>query len=335
MDSWNLCIFQGILEAMFKAEKLLKKPFILPLLILFTYATLLLDTLKYPGFVGNHFFISSLVYFAIAVTLLIFLNTESKIMIFVFRLNRVVLVITLFAYIILGLVEGAHFTNYILNTLHIHLDGMAYPLLFNFSILLVEKFKHLMPKSSGRTKIAYPITILFLVYFAAGNMGYVTTMAFERSSYIPFHLKDSYDDKMYYRWGDFYRFMLFVKQNTPETATIIVPPEQNPWLIGSGNPNFVRSFLYPRKVVSEKLIIPEESLQKFDPETYLLISWGKEVCSPEPACHGWPRQEIKAQKIIFKDPDSAQAVEIKENAVYTLKDKKYVYGLIKPLTINH
>ncbi len=320
---------------MLKGGNLLKKPFILPLLILFTYGTLLLDVVKYPGFFANHFFVSSVILFALVITLLLFFDTSTGIMKLVFRLNRIVLVFGLIVYIILYLVEGANYTNYILNTLHIHIDGMAYPLLFNFSILLVEKFKHLMPKPSGRTKIVYPLTILFLVYFTAGNMANVTTMAFERNSYIPFHLKDSYDDKMYYRWGDFYRFMVFVKQNTPETATIIVPPEQNPWLIGTGNPNFVRSFLYPRKVVSEKLIIPEESLKSFNDNTYLLISWGKEVCSPEPMCHGWPRQEIKAEEIIFKDPNSAQAIEIRENAVYTLEDKKYVYGLIKPLTINH
>ena len=302
---------------------------LLPVAIAFTYVSLLLDTVKYPDFVGNHFFISSVVYFAIATTLLIFLNTESKIMNLVFRLNRILLVLTLVLYIVLSLIEGAHYMNYILNTLHIHLDGIAYPLLFNISILLVEKFKHLVPKPSGRTKVTYPLLIFLLIYFVAGNMTYITNMAFERNSYIPFHLGDSYDEKMYYRWGDFYRFMVFVRQNTPETATIILPPEQDPWLIGTGNPNFVRSFLYPRKVVSEKLIIPEADLKSFPDNTYLLISWGKEVCNPEPTCHGWPRQDIKAQKIIYKDPDSERAIEIKENALYKLGDGKYVYGLIK------
>lgn len=248
---------------------------------------------------------------------------------FMFKLNRILLVLTLTSYIVLSLIEGAHYMNYILNTLHIHLDGIAYPFLFNLSIFLVEKFKHLVPKPLGRARIAYPLLVFLLIYFAAGNMTYVTTMAFERNSYIPFHLRDSYDDKMYYRWADFYRFMVFVKQNTPETATIVVPPEQNPWLIGTGNPNFVRSFLYPRKVVSGKLIITEEDLRSFVDNTYLLISWGKEVCSPEPACHGWPRQGIKAQKIVYKDPDSAGVIETKENTIYDPKDTKYVYGVIK------
>lgn len=310
-------------------RRLYHNSFLLPVAIAFTYVSLLLDTIKYPGFIGNHFFISSVVYFAIATTLLIFLNTESKIMKFVFMINRILLVLTLIFYIVLSLIEGAHYMNYILNTLHIHLDGIAYPLLFNFSIFLVEKFKHQLPKPSGHTKIAYTLLTFLIIYFAAGNMAYITTMAFERNSHIPFHLKDSYDDKMYYRWADFYRFMVFVKENSPGDATIVIPPEQDPWLIGTGNPNFVRSFLYPRKVVSEKLIIEEENIKAFPNETYLLISWGKEVCSPEPMCHGWPRQEIKAKKIIYKDPDSSNVIEIRENAVYKLSDDKYVYGIIE------
>lgn len=311
------------------------KNLLLPAITLFTYTTLLLDVLKYPGFFGNHFFISSVIYFAITVTMLIFLDTDTKIMKFVFGLNKILLGLTLTSYIVLSLIEGAHYMNYLLNTLHIHIDGMAYPLLFNFSVLLVEKFKHLIPKTFGPAKFVFPVITFLLVYFAAGNVSYVTTMAFERNFYIPFHLRDSYDDKMYYRWADFYRYMVFVRQNTPEGATIILPPEQDPWLIGTGNPNFVLGFLFPRKVVSGELVIPEKEFKSFDNNTYLLISWGKEVCSPEPACHGWPRQEINAQKIIYKDPDSSGVIEVVENSVYDPSDTTYVYGLIKPLIINH
>jgi len=92
--------------------------------------------------------------------------------------------------------------------------------------------------------------------------------------------------------------MVFVKNNTPSDATIVIPPQQDPWLIGSGNDTFVRAFIYPRKIVQETIIIPD--LKVFGPDTFILISWGKEECKPA-GCHGWPRQDIRAKKIIYKD----------------------------------
>ena len=160
-------------------------------------------------------------------------------------------------------------------------------------------------------------------------MPYVFDMAFARDSYIVFHLNSSYDDKMFYQWGKFYRFMVFVKNNTPTDSTIVLPPMEDPWLMGSGNPHFVRAFLHPRKIVQETKIISESDLKKYGSNTYILVTWGKEVCKPDPECHGWPRQDIPAKKIIYEEPDSVNAAEVKENLIYKLGDSKYVYGVIE------
>lgn len=150
-----------------------------------------------------------------------------------------------------------------------------------------------------------------------------------KNSYILFHCRNTYDEKMAYQWPVFYNFMVFVKNNTPENATIIIPPMGNPWLMGSGNPHFVRAFLYPRDIIQETAMIAENNLLTFPHNTYILISWGKEACIPDPDCHGWPRQKIEAQKVIYKDPDSTGAIEVRENTVYDPGDKEYVYGIIK------
>lgn len=308
-------------------RRLYQKSLLLPVVIALTYICLLLETVKYPGFIGNHFFIDAKVYFAAAVVLLLFLNTESKIMKFVFKVNKIFLVGVTLIYVGLNLAEGANFTNYVLNVFRIHLDGMVYLVLFSLSIFLIEKFKYLIPKSVKGLGILYHAMLFFIVLFMVGNLPYISDMAATRDSYIVFHLRDSYDEKMYYQWGDFYRFMVFVRENTPETATIVLPPMENPWLIGSGNPHFVRAFLYPRKIVQETKIISD--LDSYGSDTYILITWGKETCAPEPECHGWPRQDIAAKKIIYKDPNSKKVVEIRENAIYDPNDKTYVYGLIK------
>ena len=302
------------------------KPIVLPVLIIFTYVCLLLETVKYPGFIGNHFFIDAKVYFTLTLGLVLFSTQRTRFLNFTLKMNRTFLPLLSIVYLGLVALEGAHYTNYVLAALRIHLDGLILLVLFSFLLFIADKFKDLLPKRVHGLGIVYPVTIFFIVYFVVKNLSYVADQSINRDFYIVFHPLDSYDQKMYYQWGDFYRFMVFVKNNTPSDATIVLPPLENPWLIGSGNPHFVRAFLYPRKIVQETLIIPD--VKVFGPNTYILITWGKEECQPA-GCHGWPRQNIFAKKIIYKDPDSYDVIETKVNAVYELKDDKYVYGLIE------
>ena len=307
-------------------KQLYQKLIILPALIIFTYLCLILETVKYPGFIGNHFFIDAKIYFAVVLTLILFSTSKSRFLDFIFKINRFLLPILSVVYLSLAALEGAHYTNYILATLHIHLDGLVLLVLFSFLLFVADKFKNLLPKRIHNLGVIYPAIAFFIVYFVVKNLSYVTDQAVNRDFYIVFHLLNSYDQKMYYQWGDFYRFMTFVRNNTPPDATIIVPPEEDPWLMGSGNDRFVRVFLYPRKIISVTKIIPD--IKAFGPNTFILITWGKEECKPE-GCHGWPRQDIFAKRIYYKDPDSEKVIETKENTVYKLEDDRYVYGVIE------
>lgn len=308
-------------------KRLYQKQFVLPVVIAFTYTSLLLDTIKYPGFIGNHFLIDAKVYFAIAITLLLLSDTKSKLMDFILKTNRFFLPVISLVYLVFSLLEGANYTNYVLATFKFHLAGMVQIFLFSLSIFLVDKFKDIIPKYVKRFNTIYLAMLFLIIFFMVKNLTYVSDMAVKRNSYILFHLGNSYDQKMFYEWGVFYRFMVFVKNNTPPDTTIIIPPMQDPWLMGSGNDHFVRAFLFPRKIVPETLIISD--IKKYNPGTYILITWGKEACKPDPECHGWPRQDISAKKVIYKDPDSAKAIEVRENTIYRLEDDKYVYGVIE------
>lgn len=299
----------------------------MPVLIVFTYLCLFLETIKYSGFIGNHFFIGVKVYFTLAIFFILFSDTKSKIMTFVLRVNRLFLLPLFLVYLVFSLLEGARYTNYILAAFHFHLDSLNLVVLFSLAIFLADKFKSIVPRVKGKLGVIYLAMVLLVINFMVGNAAYVSNMGFSQDSYIFFHLGNSYDERMFYQWGIFYQFMIFVRNNTPSNATIVVPPEEGAWLMGAGEPNFVRAFLYPRRIVPETLIIPD--VKSFAQNTFILIAWGQEECKPDPGCHGWPRQDIPAAKIIYKDPNSDNVIEIKESSVYKLDDDKYVYGIIK------
>lgn len=312
-----------------KLKLLYQKLDLLPVFIGLTYIVLVIDTIKYPGSVATHFFIDAKIYFALTITLLILSGVKSKLSTLSIKLNNILLIPLFLFYLTFLLLEGSHFTNYILNVYRIHLDGLIVLVLFSFALFIVNKFKEEIPKPTNNIRLAYSLIIFFITLFIVKNASLVADMAFNRNSYILFHLNDSYDQKMTYEWGKFYQFMVFARSNTPTDSTIIIPPMQDPWLMGSGNDHFVRAFLFPRKIIPKTLIIPEKDLQNFGSNTYILMTWGKEACKPDPECHGWPRQDIQATRIVYKDPDSPEVIEVKQNTIYRLNGSQYVYGLIK------
>lgn len=309
-----------------KIIKLFRKSFFLSFAVVFTYFCLLLETVKYPGFIGNHFYIDAKVFTTVTLVLILFSSKRSPFLNFILKANRVLLPILSIVYLGLAALEGAKYTNYILATINIHLDGLVLMVLFSFFLFVADKYKNTMPKVIHSLRVIYPVMVLFIVYFVIKNIVYVADESVNRNFYIIFHPLSTYDQKMFYQWGEFYKFMVFVRNNTPDNATIVLPPMENPWLMGSGNPHFVRAFLYPRNIIQEAKIIPDTKI--YGPNTFILITWGKEECQPV-GCHGWPRQNIIAKEIIYKDPNSENTVEVRQNSVYKLNDNKYVYGVIE------
>ena len=289
-------------------KRIKQSPFVIVLLVIITYLCLVIDTFKYPGAVGSHFFVDAKVYFALSVVILLFTTTKTKSLGFLLKVNKIFIpVISVFC-VILVLLEGLHYRNYILNLLGIHIEGLITLVLFTISLYLADRFKFKTLKLGKWAKAIYVIIVFLLVFYFAKNIALTTNMALNRNAYILFHLRNTYDERIFYEWGKQYQFMKFVKDNTPPGATIVIPPEQDPWLMGSGNGTFVRAFLFPRKIMQEDILI--------SPKTFVLIDWGKEECKPDPECHGWPRQNIKATKIIYKNPDSVDIIEVQENKIY-------------------
>lgn len=303
------------------------KRLFLPIAIIFTYGCLLLDTIKYPGFVGNHFLIDSRIYFAVVIVLLFIMESKSRILNFVLRINSAVLLLSAGVYLIFAIIEGIHFPNYVLATYHFHPDGLIYVVLFNVSIFLITKLNLNLKKPFQLKNLGYLILIFLTTYTLIASVGLSMQKAFAGDFYAAGHVTNSYDEKMYFQWHDFYNYMLFVKYSTPENANVVIPPEIAPWWTRSGNLYLVRSFLYPRNTIqydSEK--IPD--LNALPTDTYIMVAWGEWGCDIG-LCKVWPQETIKAKEAIFMDRKSPNIQDIKENFKYDPKDTSTPFGLLK------
>ena len=299
---------------------------LLAVFILLTLFVLFLDTLKYPGFVGKHFLIDGRLCAALVLLFLLISATKSKYLKLVLKLNTLVLILVTAAYLGFSFIEAVHFPNYVLSTYHFSLDGLGFLFLFSFSLFLIHRIR--VKKAIVKSKnIGYLILVFFVAYVFMANTGASITAALKEDFYVFTHLGETYDQKMYFRWKGFYNYMLFVKNNTPEDASIVIPPQIAPWWTRSGNLKLVTSFLYPRKIIQydTKLIPDPKSLP---PDTYIMIAWGEWECDIQ-GCKGWPEQVIKTKEAIFKDPNSTGVKEIRQNFTYDPEDTSNPFGLLR------
>jgi len=285
------------------------------------------ETIKFPGFIGKHFFIDTKVYFALVILLLLISSARSKLLKLILKINLWVLILTLTVYLIFAFIEASNYPNYVFSTYHINMSGLFYVLLFGFSLFVIGKTG--VKKSEFiKSKSLWNFIFIFFVAFAlVVNLGISTQKALEENFYVFFHFNDTYDQKMYFRWENFYTYMVFLENNTPKDATIVIPPQISPWWVRTGNLLLVRYFLYPRKMIQygTELIPDVDSLPK---GTFIMVAWGEFLCE-QLGCHVWPIQPIKAREAVYKENNSASIKMIREDFLYDPKDKNIPFGLLK------
>lgn len=136
----------------------------------------------------------------------------------------------------------------------------------------------------------------------------------------------SYDQKMRYQVGDlFYDYTSFVRLNTPETATILIPPQDYPWP-QTGNAGYLRYFLYPRKLVVGKEYEPGVDLSGGNID-FILIAKGESQLMGKNTSYGWPKFPVIADTLIFFGKEM-KGQEIKSNYVFSEATANR-WGLIK------
>jgi len=139
----------------------------------------------------------------------------------------------------------------------------------------------------------------------------------------------SYDDKMRLGVGkEFYDFTLFIKENTPEDAVILIPPQAYPWP-QTGNAGYLRYFVFPRKVISGNEFKPGINLNE-NKVTYSLFLWADDYpIVGKSFAPGWPKFNLKAEYKLYFLPDGTTKKVPGDFNQSEIKENTGVRGIIK------
>lgn len=144
------------------------------------------------------------------------------------------------------------------------------------------------------SNVSRPLTLVLLAIILlmalARNVKHVTSLTISRYEAMNNPSLENHDQKMRAAWPEFYDQVQFIRMNTDEQRPILHPPQVWPWH-EIGNQLLLRSFLFPRKLVSTKEDVFYEKLAATD-EAYVVISQGNPGTNPEHMFVGWPRHPV-------------------------------------------
>jgi len=148
-----------------------------------------------------------------------------------------------------------------------------------------------------------------------------------RPFFILRNINLSYDAKMEIMVGKTsYNYVIFLKENTPEDSTILIPPQGFPWPHTS-NVGYFRYFLYPRKLVNGNEKDSKVDLKSVD---FVLIDYGETKISQYGFTNVWPKFDVDGEYIIYWDPVSKKTWKA-DNSKYTYDKSDLVerWGIVK------
>ncbi len=180
------------------------------------------------------------------------------------------------------------------------------------SFATLQNFKN-SPLSFIQQLVRWQGRTLFSIWFILTlvlNIVNVSEIVISNSVYMIRKPFATYQEKMIRTWGEFYTFMQFVRDNTPDKSTIAIPPAQNHWLT-TGNIVLVRYFLYPRTVVNLKETESANTLYRMPNVAvdYALLDKGSWADSS--VSYGWPKIRLPVSAIILFHPDTLTTSTLK------------------------
>jgi hypothetical protein len=123
-----------------------------------------------------------------------------------------------------------------------------------------------------------------------------------------------------------YNFAIFIKNNTPESSAILIPPQGFPW-DKTGNIVYFRYFLYPRKLINGGEKDPGVNINNVD---YVLIDYGETNIFQYGFTNIWPKFNVDSEYIIYWNPFDGTVKKIENKKyVYDPDNKTDVWGIIK------
>lgn len=211
-------------------QKLIYPAFLLYALLCFGLA--LIEIYKYPGIIAKftHIDFTYFIYLLALLSVLIKKPEKHK------QAFEIGTTLAIFFYLIVTLTESMTFNNFIFSRFHINIEGVP-----GFvSIFFVILSSYYLRKNKFMERFA----LIILGYWTILNLFSTLNYARSKITFQIHHPNATYDEKMSRDWGQFYDCMLVVRDNTPDDATIFIPPQSGVWQ-EEGNEYLVRYFLYP------------------------------------------------------------------------------------------
>ncbi len=289
------------------------------------YCLLGIGVYAYPEILNNHLGFSPFIFLNIAELVILFCllfkhKTKEDLLKALKRpvliLHSILILLLLSTWTVFTILESLNFDNYIFSTFHINLSGLNllvnYSMILEFALILLFNNKwflkiNFQKKNSVKLRDIRLVLFIFLLV-SLGNFVIVNSKStlidgLKRIIFISQHSAWTYEEKMEYNWGDFYRYMQMLVIHTPENAIILIPPAESHWL-STGNSVLVRYFLFPRKVISCTTIycLPPSGA------THVILSKG--LWQDPTIPYGWPKVTLDANNIKYFNLQSKEITNI-------------------------
>lgn len=307
---------------------------LLPFVWLLAIITSLLESYFYQGFIYKHANIDSLVIYFLYIILgfiCLYFFDESKNKIFLIFHQIYVLSIYLFgfAFYFFYITEKIHYSNYVFSTYHLQPSLLATPFALSiFALIFSSKKVILNSLKNPKILLGWFPMIAVMLWILIPNITDITLSSYKNLQFIVRNPKATYDQKMQEKVGkQFYDYVLFIKNNTPEDSSILLPPfPAYPWP-QTGNIPYMTYFLYPRKLYNGDEYSSKYDLVK-DNIDYVLIDWGETIATSGEFTHGWPKFDIKSDQITYFNKDGSINIS-NNNYLYEKTKNEELWGIIK------
>lgn len=208
----------------------------------------LIESFIYYGITRNIFHIDIKLIIIIYFILFLLANKQSQKWKTILRFNKLILIPSVvFIFIALNYADMRNYTGYVFGTYHIHPQNL---LLTSIFVTCLQSLSYYHLSLNQLKKNIFPSILGIVVSYALISVGINSTWIIASNyNYLVRPDLRSYDARMEAVWGDFYKYIQFVRDNTESNSTIAHPPQVNPWQM-EGNQLVSRYFLYPRQLNS-------------------------------------------------------------------------------------
>lgn len=273
--------------------------------ILFTITLAALEVVTYSGFIAKHIGIPAIVFLLVSLLPYLFsFSLPSK-------LHKPLLLLSITLTIVYSCCVAAEFAtypNFIFTYLHLNLPSLHLLIAFIWLHYLLHT-----------TKLPLAVLTAALIFFVSESSARSLSQVVRGVGEIIQNPSSSYDEKMSATYPGFYPAMQIVKNLTPSNATLVIPPQGNPWE-SEGNGAFVTYFLYPRRVIHWE----DRGSSSNTPE-YILIARGS--WATHGTEYGWPKESVDADRLWQFDVKTGTAKEIVKD--YNPSTDQFDWGLIE------